>query len=441
MSKTIKKIVALMLVLLLALSVAACGGNGGTGTGNNGGTQGGASAENALDSAALIASVPAELKGTTVRFLNWYDPYDFGQEGQVIDRFKQESGINVEIIDAQYGDAYNEKLASMVATGDSPDVYTSYTPSFNAMKFSQPISVTGYDFSDPAWSKSTADLYSVNGTPYAFGLSYTPFKRFNIIIYNSSSMDEMGFDDPWELYKKGEWTWEKLEEMSAEWVKQGTDFYGMQTVIYNMVAETVGKDFVTYDGSKYSLNLYDADLLDAWKFLLEGRDNRIFTQGTGVFDSMKPTTLFAIGNTHSLETANATMKIQKYGTFKAVPMPKFEGKDFYTPVNETIGFSVATGAKNPAAVPYFVGYFANLANYEPHTYYYDEQSHDVMMTLLATDNQYQSISRDIFVFESHPFHWNLFSNGTAAQITTFIQSMENQAAAKMEELNQVLATK
>ena len=208
-----------------------------------------------------------------------------------------------------------------------------------------------------------------------------------------------------------------------------------------MTAETIGKDFVTYDGSKYSLNLYDADLLDAWKFLLEGRANRIFTQGDGVFDSMKPTTLFAIGNTAFCEAANADMKIQKYGCWGVAPMPKFEGKEYYTTVNETTGFSIATGAKNPAAVPYFIGYFANLANYEPHSYYYNEQAYDVMMTLLATDNQYQSISRDIFTFETHPFHWNLFNNGTAAQITTFIQSMENQAAAKMEELNQVLATK
>ena len=72
MAKTFKRVFALMLALAMVFSLAACGES----------TSGGSSAtvntnkfdaEDAFDTDAFIASMPAELKGTTVTFLNWYN--------------------------------------------------------------------------------------------------------------------------------------------------------------------------------------------------------------------------------------------------------------------------------------------------------------------------------------------------------------------------------
>ena len=73
MSKTIKRILALALALSMVACLAACGGN--TTTGNGSSNSGGSnfSADNAFDTDAFIASMPSELKGTTIKFLNWYD--------------------------------------------------------------------------------------------------------------------------------------------------------------------------------------------------------------------------------------------------------------------------------------------------------------------------------------------------------------------------------
>lgn len=439
MLKLLKRTAALLLALCLVFTLAACGGDANQGETNTGNS--GTSIEDAFDTDAFIASIPAELKGTTIKFLNWYDPYDFGQEGQVIDAFEAATGINVEVIDVEDGDPYKEKLAGLVATGDSPDVYAMECPSVAYMKQAQPIvAATGYDFSDAAWSPLVKELYSVDGTLYAANLAYTPFIRMHSIVYNKQIMEENGFDDPWALYKKGEWTWEKAMEMCEEWVKQGTDYYGISTVAYNMAASTQGIDFMKYDGKQWNLSLYDADVVEAWRWTLERKSERLIVQGTNTtFDAAKPKALFSTNNTAGLEKMSTwNSKIKKYGYFAAAPLPKFEGKEGYVSVGELNAFAVPVGAKNAKAVPYFISYFCNLAKYDLDSYYFDEQSKDVMLELLGTEKKFLAMSEETFHFDANPFAWNLFNNGTASQITTFIQSMEYTCQDKLNQLNEVL---
>lgn len=441
MSKIVKRVLALALALSIVLTLAACGGNK-NGDDANKGTSGGISIENVFDTDAFIATIPAELKGTTVKFLNWYDPYDFDQEGKVIDAFEQATGINVEVIDVEYGAAYNDKLAGLIATGDSPDLYAMDYARAAYMKHAQPIvAATGYDFADKAWNPYVKQMYSVDGIQYAANLSYTPFIRMLTTVYNKQVMEEFGFEDPWALYKEGKWTWEKAMQMCEEWVKQGTEYYGFGTVVYDMAGQTMGLDFMKYDGKQWNLDLYSADVVEAWRWTLEKKAERLIVQGTNtVFDAAKPFALFSTDNTAGLEKMNTwNTKIKRYGYFAAAPMPHFEGKERYTIVNELNAFAVPIGAKNAKAVPYFLSYFCNLAKYDIDTYYFDEQSKEVMLELLGSDNKYQAMSKIAFNFDANPFSWNLFNNGTAAQITTFIQSMEYRCQDNLNQLNDVLA--
>ncbi|MBR3960616.1 MAG: extracellular solute-binding protein [Clostridia bacterium] len=440
--KQLKRMLALMLALALCFSLAACGGSGNGGKDTGTLNAGGISEADAFDTDAFIATIPEELKGTTIKFLNWYDPYDFGQEGQVIDSFEQATGISVEVIDVEYGEAYAEKLAGLVATGDGPDVFAMDLPKANFMKYAQPITkATGYDFSDKAWSDTVKEYYSVDGQLYAANLKYTPFIRMLTVFYNKQVMEEFGFSDPWELYKEGKWTWQEVEKMCAEFIKQGPDYYGVGTVNYEMVASSMGLDFMKYDGKQWSLDLFNADVLEAWRWTLEKKAERIVVQSTNTtFDAAKPKSLFFIRNTAGLEKVSTWVeKIKKYGYFGAAPMPYYEGKEAYSIINELNAFAVAIGAKNPKAVPYFLSYFCNLAKYDVDAYYFDEQSKEVALELMGTDNKFLTMSKAAMDFEHNPFSWNLFNNGTAAQITTFIQSMEYKCQDNLTILNEVLA--
>jgi hypothetical protein len=239
------------------------------------------------------------------------------------------------------------------------------------MKALQPIANTGYDFSGKSWNNAVKELYSVNGIQYAANLSYTPFVLFNTIPYHTDTMEEFGFEDPWELYKKGEWTWDKMNEMSAEWVKQGPDYYGWATVVYDALPKVAGKDFVTYDGKQWQMNLYEPDLLNYWTKTLENREARMCVQGTNTtFDSTKHKALFGSQDSTSLEASSVYQeKLKKRGVWGVTLLPKHAGAEYYLPVSELIGWGVPIGAKNPKAVPYFISWYANLAKYDLDTFF------------------------------------------------------------------------
>lgn len=438
-----KRIIALIITLSLALSLVACGGNG-NGDGNSGQIVNNAISEaDAFDTDAFIATMPASLRGTTIKYLNWYNPYDQGEEGKVIDAFEQATGINVEIINPGYT-LYEEKLAGLVATGDAPDVFALSQPSVNRLKYAQPIAkATGYDFSDKGWNKVVANAYSVDGVQYAANVSFTPFKRLTTVIYNKQIMEEFGFEDPWELYKKGEWTWDKFNEMCSEWVKQGDSYYGAGLSQYGAYAYTQGLDFLKYDGSRYSLNLYDEDLLAAMRTILEMRDNRILVQATNtVFDASKPKSLFEIANSSALEKiCSWHSKIRRYGYFAAAPLPNHDGKTSYQLLNELNAYAVPVGAKNPKAVPYFISWISNLAKYNLDDFYYDEQSKAVMMELLGVENQFLDLADSEFHFDSaDPFVWRLFNFATPTQLTTYIQEQEYLCEDRLTIMNETLAS-
>ncbi len=438
MAKAFKRIFALLLALAMVLSLAACGG----GTGNGGSTNAngnGVSAADAFVTDAFIASMPAELRGTTVKFLNWYNPDDRAAEKANIEAFEAASGINVEVIAPEFKQ-YTDKLAGLIATGDAPDVIRMSEPQAAWMKSLQPIANTGYDFSDKAWNSTVKELYSVNGIQYAANLSYTPFILFSTINYDTGVLEEWGFDDPWELWQKGEWTWEKMQEMSEEWIKQGPDYYGLSTVVFEMQASTRGLDFLKYDGSQWNMNLYDSTLLDTWKDIIEDRENRISVQGTNTnFGATRSKALFGYSDSTVLEASSEySGKLKKREVWGVAPAPKYEGMDYYVPLTELVAWGVPIGAKNPKAVPYFISWYANLAKYDLDTFFYNEQAKAVFEDMVSQPNRQLSMSPTVFTFDANPFIWHLYTNATSSQISTFIQAQEYRCQDKLNQHNDVL---
>ena len=442
MAKKVKSLIALVLALAMVLSLAACGGAGNGAASGTGAGGTGFSTDDAFDTDAFIASMPGELKGTTIKFLNWYDIEARQAEWDNIKAFEAASGIKVDVIDVEYGAAYSDKLAGLVATGDAPDLIRMSSPKMTWMKTLQPIVNTGYDFSDDAWNGAIKELYSVDGIQYAANLSYTPFILFATVAYHTDTMEEFGFEDPWELWKKGEWTWDKMNEMSSEWVKQGPDYHGLATALYGGMAQTAGKDFVSYDGKQWQMNLYDADLLGYWTKTLEGREARLFVQATNTtFDQTKHKALFAYCDSTGLEASSQYQsKLKKRGVWGVAPTPKHANSEYYLPVTELVAWGVPIGAKNPKAVPYFISWYGNLAKYDIDTFYYNEQAKEVFQAMVVEPNRAMSMSNSIFSFDANPFVWHLFNNGASSQITTFIQQQEYRCQDKLNQWNEILST-
>ena len=440
MSKTIKRILALALALSMVACLAACGGNTTTGSGSSNSEGSNFSADNAFDTDAFIASMPSELKGTTIKFLNWYDVDARAAEKANIEAFEAASGVNVEVLNVEWGKAYNDKLAGLVATGDAPDVIRMSAPKMAWMKALQPISNTGYDFSDKAWNEEVKRLYSVDGIQYAANLSYTPFILFSVVAYYTTDMEEFGFEDPWELWKKGEWTWDKMNEMSDQWIKQGADYYGYATVKFDAMPSTAGMDFVAYDGKQWSMNLYESDLISMWTKVIEDREARLSVQGTNTtFGATKHKALFAYVDSTSLEASSQYHnKMKQRGVWGVAPTPKVAGKDYYVPVTELVAWGVPIGAKNPKAVPYFISWYGNLAKYDTNAFFYNEQTKALFEDMVSQPNRFLNFSAELFAFDSNPMVWHLYNNAASSQITTFIQQQEYRCQDKLNQMNDVL---
>ena len=281
----IKRALALVAVLAIALSAAACGGSQGGGSSAGGGAQLGEKnnvSELAIDSDAVLATMPEELKGTTITFLNWYDP-DLREEKVVIDEFEQKTGITVEYRIVEYAD-YVNTVSGLIAVGETPDVMRVRAADIGTLKLVQPISeATGYDFSAEAWDKEIMNMYTVNGKCYGVNLVYTPFFLPCMLFYNTDTMEEMGFEDPYTLWKEGKWTWEKFKEMCVTWVNQGTEYTGANLWAQSWVA-TINADLVKFDGATYTLDLNNQKALDKWKWVEEGVKTKLFTNLNDGFD-------------------------------------------------------------------------------------------------------------------------------------------------------------
>lgn len=310
MKNILKKSLLIMLAVAMVLSCAACAGggsnNGGSGTAGAGGvdiSKYGAELP-VLDTNAVISNMPSDLKGTTIKFYNWYDPYE-REEGNVIKAFEEATGVKVELVQGGSYENYNAYLAGLMATGDAPDVMRLKQNAPSQLQVLQPIDVTGFDFSDPAWDKTTMDLYSLNGKCYGVNLSYTPFFLPVVCFYNSKVMDEFGYEDPYKLWQKGEWTWDKLKEMCTDWCKQGTDYVGCYLLPFTAVGLTAGVDAVKFENNTYSSNITDATYLNTWKFTLEGVKGNIFGGNESNFELANPTQLFAFMDATAVQTSSS----------------------------------------------------------------------------------------------------------------------------------------
>ena len=103
------------------------------------------------------------LKGKTVKILMWRELTN--QEKKTIEKFKNETSMNVSIETTNWSN-YMTKLASMVSTGDSPDVAIIPTeqssqgcfPLGTATLF-QPISVAKQDLNDGFWDLKSMEKF------------------------------------------------------------------------------------------------------------------------------------------------------------------------------------------------------------------------------------------------------------------------------------------
>lgn len=306
-------------------------------------------------------------KSGVVKYLGFYDITDDQKGKEQCMIFESDLyGGTIEWVSAPNDYAYYEKLATLIAADDSPDILT-----YEAMAFPYGVSKNMFepldeylDVNDPLWADMLPFIEDnvYNGKHYYFPHRVVTSFALN---YNRKTIEDAGLDDPYDLYMEGTWTWDAWRQMMIDFCNLSEDnigFYATDTIA-TAFCNTTGKAVIDYDNGIIINNMNDPDITRGVEFLAElGRNGLLYAGQHGdwvspqIWAPISDKILF-LGMEPEWTYIAATEEIQNptgvdndiFNTpsdFAFVPFPRDPQADAYYLNNGTFGYMVAKGAKN-----------------------------------------------------------------------------------------------
>ncbi len=378
-----KKLIALFLAgMLVMMSLAGCG-NTDKEQGDAGNTGGGKSEGSTnLSWEEIKATIPEELKGTEITVYSWNESNAATGAVETIQNFERETGIKVNWLTSGHED-YATYLAAQVTGGDSPDIVRLRDCDFSIINMLTPLDELNYDFSDAAWNHEMMAEYKVNGRYYAAVLDDTPYFQPMVMYYNRNLIRKYSLEDPYTLWKNGEWTWDKCMEICKTFLDQaGTDYNGMSLFNGSDYAHSLGASFVYYDPetSQYVSGMSDTKLVTGYQYVSNNVSKGLMMQSVYQYEAFD-NGIVLFNNDANIGARTSHFYFQNLktaGALGTVPFPAVDGQEkYYQILVENEAYGIAKGAKNPEAAAYFLRYYLDAANYDMNTFYCDMQAKEV----------------------------------------------------------------
>lgn len=188
-------------------------------------------------------------------------------DGEAIGYFQDEFDVTIDTTISTHS-AYWTDYAKMVAAGNAPDIIDLEYSSFWPLPVANNLFQTweGHiDFSTPLWKdvQPLLNRYKWNDKIY-----YPAFGEFvaGWFFYNKATFQNYGMEDetPLELYKRGEWTLNKLVELSDSFVEKNNKneivHWGFGQQEYEVFHISGIQPFEIKNGVEYKNNLGDAKI-------------------------------------------------------------------------------------------------------------------------------------------------------------------------------------
>lgn len=310
-----------------------------------------------------------DLSGQTLKWMGIYDlnpTNDAPERSAELALFEDKYGASVEYIPTTSTTRFDD-LATSILGGSQPDIFIyewrSFPYDINKGQYQPVDSIV--DWSDPMWAdvKEQADKFIWKGEHYIAPLGYA-FTDTQVLMYNQSTIDDLGYDDPYELYKAGEWNWDTFVDMMKSYVEQDNTHYGISGWWANAFVYTAGETMITYDGNKFSNNLYSANieraqlvLEDIWK---SGLVKRGWVSGEQAFTSSDSALFYSMGTW----AYNAAANSMPNDVIQIVPFPKDQNSDKYYASNKIHAYMWVKGSENADCVKAWFN-CNRLVNYDP----------------------------------------------------------------------------
>jgi multiple sugar transport system substrate-binding protein len=314
----------------------------------------------------LLVSAPPAMAQEDLTFANWF------YEGELKDAFEkyrisfEEAHPEVGTVQIQttpfpkYLDTLNVRLAS----GSPPDVawiHAGHGPAFIAAD--RLVDLTPYIEKDPSFN--LADFgdamkpWTKDGKIY--GIPFT--NAGNVLYYNADLFAKAGVPTPRELLDKGEWTWEKLREISRDLVAKGGARYGylFGNNIFTVGWQNLVDIIPSYGGAPWSADgktcmFNDPKTLQALQLV----HDMIYVDKTHPEPGVDAD--FAAGDIGmSLTRPNFAFRLND-ATFKWDVVPAPSGPEGYVPSRAQNAIGVFKGAKHEALGAEYVVWMTNPKN-------------------------------------------------------------------------------
>lgn len=289
-----------------------------------------------------------------------------------------------------------DDLAAAVLGGSAPDIFPYHWIAFPGQLIQdiyQPVDPI-VDFDDPLWAgvKSTADQYIFDGDHYLAPLA---FNASATMLYNKDFIDEIGADDPYELYMNGEWNWDTWRGIMEEWVASGTEEdprYGFNGYFAPQIIQSTGKTLVNYENGVFTNNLNDPDIERAETFLYNLAKDGLYREGWigGGRDAFKQNIIFySMGDWAYTGTSAGPKEDENWGL---VPIPADPNADGKFTTGDLVAHMWVKGSTATEAVQAW--YNCNRIAYTDETYSATDREKFFSQNPYWTEEMYQ-VKRDV----------------------------------------------
>lgn len=355
-----KKIISGVAAIILAASFTACGDSENTQESSE------ALNEDEEESLENVMSQfrDIELENKEIKWLAHYDlnpnTSDGASKKVELEMFEKKYGGSIKYYPTTYETRYSD-LSTYVLGGEGIDFFPSDTnnlPKGILSGMFQPVD-DYIDLDSDIWSKTKTAMELMN-----FGVKHYEFvtdvTSEQVVIYNTQTIEENGFDDPWELYKEGKWNWDTFQNMLLDFVDEDNDMHGLDGW-YNEKALflSAGVPTVQAVDGRLVCNINDATVEKAMNFQYDLYNKGLVLPLEQYDWSIQPQMmgegreLFYLCGSWGIQGDPQTWDIQmdpeKLGI---APVPSPAGSDPYQSATLQ-GYVLCKGAQNPLGVALF----------------------------------------------------------------------------------------
>lgn len=374
----------------------------------------------------------ATLENPNITYFGYYDMRVAGDIKPGVKLFEETYGGKIDYVSCTW-DERIDKLQMMIAADNSPDLVDREEVSFPYMiTMNVYEDLTDYiDLTQPHWQDYAplVESYEWEGGHYYYPFTATALP--DCLIYNKDVFENLGINDPKELYDKGEWTWDTFKQSMIQFMeRQDGAIGGVYGLLGNDIMLTTGVPLVGYEGGVITNNMETAALDRAASFLMELRREGLAVRGDGMW-SNEPAPLAK----HKVAFLGVgTWKITDFckdypdETYGFVPYPRDPAADKYYYNCSAQGYFVPKGASNIEGAAAFID-IMRKCNEDPELKAVVKES--IMNDKKYSEEQYEFLTsfEDIGRFD----YVINFSNGFNSDLSKVIDGMLTNLAFEQGE--------